>query len=109
MSVVSVFDVLLTFVLIVVYLNNHHWHVEHSQKEKHQNPNGNGHERRQDNVVSISHLILLMLDIQRDARYRKRLTYYFHIDCFGNSILLCKCFESSVEEIHIIEEIHYIK
>ncbi|XP_076110348.1 uncharacterized protein LOC143079072 [Mytilus galloprovincialis] len=50
MSVVSVFDVLLTFVLIAVYLNNHHWHVEHSQKEKHQNPNGNGQERRQDNV-----------------------------------------------------------
>ncbi|CAG2240115.1 unnamed protein product [Mytilus edulis] len=50
MSVVSVVDVLLILVLIVVYLNNHHWYVEHSQNDMPQNPNGNGHERRQGNV-----------------------------------------------------------
>ncbi|XP_076110346.1 uncharacterized protein LOC143079071 isoform X2 [Mytilus galloprovincialis] len=50
MSVVSVVDVLFVLVVIVVYLNNHHWNVEHSQKDLPQNPNGNGHERRQGNV-----------------------------------------------------------
>lgn len=72
MSVVSVVDVLFVLVVIVVYLNNHHWNVEHSQNDRPQNPNGNGHERRQGNVVSISHLILLirklkeMPDIEND-------------------------------------------
>ncbi|XP_076110350.1 uncharacterized protein LOC143079073 [Mytilus galloprovincialis] len=50
MSVVSVVDVLLILVLIVVNLNNHHWYVEHSQNDMPQNPNGNGHDRRQGNV-----------------------------------------------------------
>ncbi|CAG2198940.1 unnamed protein product [Mytilus edulis] len=54
MSVVSVVDVLFILVLIVVYLNNHHWNVEHSQNDRPQNPNGNGHERRQGNVKSQS-------------------------------------------------------